>query len=247
MSMTRFSLEVGTQQRKSRGINLGSLQLQTSFFLLVTGMMPTPTVSTSFSSKLHGARKCSRLPVMERSSAWHKVGIQQIFVEWMDFALNCTFRGSSYGVIMTWAPWALTRSDSGIFSWALTSSTCPLPTPQLKPRAIHLPSCKRIVFILYTGLYVWNVFPSQTCLGLMNKGHWDPAWLFCQRITKPTPFELSKDIWDQRLFSILVSTHALPREQWWPRLMVSQQGTCLPQGPGPSLPPQSLCTPHHCL
>lgn len=176
-----FLLEVGTQQRKSRGINLGSLQLQTSFFLLFTGMMPTPTVSTSFSSKLHGARKCSRLPVMEHSSSWHKVGIQQIFVEWMDFALNRTFPGSSNGVIMTWASWALNQSGSGIFTWALTSSTCPLPTPQLNPRAIHLPSCKRIVFILYTGLYVWNVFPvkhawawwtkdTETLLGSFARG-----------------------------------------------------------------------------
>lgn len=68
--------------------------------------MPTPAISIRFSSKLQAG--------LRSTAVLDKVGIKQVFVEWMDFPLGCTFPGSSYGIVMMWASRALTPSGSGI-------------------------------------------------------------------------------------------------------------------------------------
>lgn len=108
------------------------------FFFLVTTVVQNVTGRTTLSSRLHGAWKC---PSPQRHGAeWHPTAIRQMLVEWMNFVLRVTFsqslarRGYHVDILNTNA-----FGLKGTHVYSPGKQYTATPTPQLNPRAIHLP------------------------------------------------------------------------------------------------------------
>ena len=144
---------------------------------------------------------------------------------------------------MMWASGAFTCSSSSTLTWVLTSSTGPFLPRQLNPRAIHLPICKGIVFILSAVLYIWSVFTGQTCLGLMNRGHQNLFGCFARGQRNPHPLSFQKISESKGSFlSRFLPTHSQGNNGGLPAEFLSGgRHSASPEEPAPSLPPQSLC------